>query len=71
MSHKNMMVLVLISLLTTLNVGAVVISSSVASKAAVRGMHYRDLVDDPDFTRAVKSIVERCKMNLDLAKLKC
>jgi hypothetical protein len=30
---------------------------------------YQDLVQDPDFTRAVKSIAQDCKVNVDIAKL--
>jgi hypothetical protein len=41
------------------------------SRAAVRGMSYQDLLRDPDFTRAVKTIAEQCSVNVDLAKLKC
>jgi Tripartite tricarboxylate transporter family receptor len=32
---------------------------------------YQDLVQDPDFTRAVKSIAQDCKVNVDIAKLVC
>ena len=39
--------------------------------AAVRGMSYQDLLRDPDFTRAVKTIAEQCSVNVDIAKLKC
>lgn len=41
------------------------------SKAPVRGMSYQDLLRDPDFTRAVKTIAEQCSVNVDIAKLKC
>jgi hypothetical protein len=34
-------------------------------------MSYQDLLRDPDFTRAVKTIAERCRVNVDIAKLKC
>jgi hypothetical protein len=34
-------------------------------------MSYEDLLRDPDFTRAVKSIAEQCRVNVDLAKLSC
>jgi hypothetical protein len=29
------------------------------------------LLRDSDFTRAVKTIVEQCSVNIDVAKLKC
>jgi hypothetical protein len=32
-------------------------------------MSYQDLLRDPDFTRAVKTIAEQCSVNVD--KLKC
>jgi hypothetical protein len=34
-------------------------------------MSYQELVHDPDFARAVKSIVKDCKVNVDIAKLVC
>jgi hypothetical protein len=34
-------------------------------------MSYQDLMRDPDFTRAVKTIAEQCSVNVDIAKLKC
>ena len=34
-------------------------------------MSYQELVRDPDFTRAVKSIAQDCKVNVDIAKLVC
>ena len=61
----------LLCLLTALNVIALVLNLSQVSIAAVGGMSYQDLVRDPDFTRAVKSIAEQCKVNVDLATLKC
>ena len=32
-------------------------------------MSYQDLLRDPDFTRAVKTIAEQCSVNVDIAKL--
>ncbi len=60
--------LCVLSLLTAI---ALVVNLSQSSKAAVGGMSYQDLVNDPDFTRAVKSIVESCKVNVDIAKVNC
>ena len=40
-----------------------------ALEGPVRGMSYQDLLRDPDFTRAVKTIAEQC--SVDVAKLKC
>ncbi|UPJ47326.1 hypothetical protein IVB30_29155 [Bradyrhizobium sp. 200] len=61
----------LITLLCLLNAGVLVLNLSQPSRAAVRGMSYQDLLRDPDFTRAVKTIAEQCSVNVDLARLKC
>jgi hypothetical protein len=66
MSPKITAMFVVVGLLTALNVGVLVIGISVPSKAANGG-----LVNDPDFARAVKSIVEKCAVNVDIAKIKC
>jgi len=61
----------LLGLLSALNVIALVLNLSQVSRAAVGGMSYQDLLRDPDFTRAIKSIAERCTVNVDIARLKC
>jgi hypothetical protein len=61
----------LLGLLSALNVIALVLNLSQVSRAAVGGMSYQDLLRDPDFTRAVKSIAEQCMVNVDIARLKC
>jgi len=61
----------LLNLLSALNVIALVLNLSQVSRAAVGGMSYQDLLRDPDFTRAIKSIAERCTVNVDIARLKC
>jgi hypothetical protein len=58
-------------LLSALNAVALVLNLSQPSKAPVLGMSYQDLLRDPDFTRAVKTIAEQCSVNVDIAKLKC
>jgi len=58
-------------LLIALNAVALIVNLSQSSKAAVGGMSYQALMNDPDFTRAVKSIVEACKVNVDIAKVNC
>ena len=58
-------------LVSALNVIALAINVSLPSKAAVGGMSYEDLMRDPDFTRAVKSIAQECKVNVGIAKLTC
>jgi hypothetical protein len=70
MSHRIKIVLTTLCLLSALNAVALVLNLSQPSKAAVRGMSYQDLLRDPDFTRAVKTIAEQCSVNVDIAKLK-
>ena len=69
MSRRAMFAI--LSLLSALNVIALAVNVSLPSRAATGGMSYQDLVRDPDFTRAVKAIAEQCKVNVDLATLKC
>jgi hypothetical protein len=69
MSRKA--IFAILCLLSALNVIALAINVSLPSKAAVGGMNYQDLMRDPDFTRAVKSIAQECKVNIDVAKLAC
>jgi hypothetical protein len=71
MSHRAKIVLTALCLLSALNAVALVLNLSQPLKAAVRGMSYQDLLRDPDFTRAVKTIAEQCSVNVDIAKLKC
>ena len=71
MSHRTKMVLITACLLSALNAVALLLNLSQPSMAAVRGMSYHDLLRDPDFTRAVRTIAEQCSVNVDLAKLKC
>ena len=61
----------LLCFLSALNLFALVINSSPPSRAAVGGLSYKDLMRDPDFTRAVQSIAQKCKVNVDIAKLIC
>ena len=61
----------LLCLLSALNVIALILNLSQVSRAAVGGMNYQELVSDPDFTRAVKSIAGQCSVNVDIARLKC
>jgi hypothetical protein len=65
------LLMTLLCLLSVLNVIALVLNLSQVSRAAVSGMNYQDLLRDPDFTRAVKSIAEQCTVNVDIARLKC
>jgi hypothetical protein len=61
----------ILGLISALNLIALAVTLSLPSRAAVAGMDYRALTNDPDFTRAVQSIVQNCKVNLDTDKLKC
>ena len=58
-------------LISGLNAIALIVNLSQPSRAAVGGLSYQELVRDPDFTRAVKSIAQDCKVNVDIAKLVC
>ena len=72
MSRRAMTVLMaLLCLLSALNAIALVFNISLPSRAAVGGMSYEDLMRDQDFTRAVKSIAQECRVNVDIAKLMC
>ena len=72
MSHRATTTLfTLLGLLTTLNLIVLGINISLPSRAAVGGMSYQSLIGDPDFTRAVKTIAQECKVNVDIAKLMC
>ena len=68
MSRRLKIVLVV---LTVLNALALAINISLPTKAAVGSKSYEDLLDDPDFTLAVQAVIEKCKVNLDIAKLQC
>jgi hypothetical protein len=61
----------LLCFLSALNAIALIVNLSQPSRAAVGGMSYQELVNDADFVRAVKSIAQDCKVNVDIAKLVC
>ena len=58
-------------LLTALNAGVLILQLSGSSKAAVGGMNAQSLASDSDFKRAVQEIIEACRVNVDIAKVKC
>ena len=69
MSRRAKIALVLLS---AFNAIALAINiSSLAGAAVVEGMVYENLVADPDFTRAVQAIVQKCKVNVDTATVIC
>jgi hypothetical protein len=61
----------LLALLSLFNLVQLVLNTSQSSRAAVGGMKYADLIRDPGFAHAVKSIVQECKVNVDLGVVKC
>jgi hypothetical protein len=67
MSRNNL--IIFLCLLTVLNTLALVINTSLQSKAAAPS--YQELIDDPNFTRAVKTIAEQCRVNVDIGRLQC
>ena len=56
--------------LTAFNASALIINVSPPTTAAVGGRSYEELVD-PDFTRAVQLVAQKCKVNVDIAKVEC
>jgi hypothetical protein len=71
MSRKTVTAFALLGALTALNVGIIVVNTAQPLRAAVAGMKTQDLLKDADFAAAVKAIVGKCKVNVDLAKLSC
>ena len=61
----------LVGLLLALNLVVMALDFSSPSRAAVAGLNARRLEADPDFVRAVHSVVEHCKVNVDLARVEC
>jgi hypothetical protein len=55
-------------LLIALNLAALVVSTSLPIRAAST---YQDLIKDPNFTQAVQIIVEKCRVNVDIARVQC
>ena len=70
-TRSSLFLVVALCLLGGLNAIALMINLSQPSRAAVGGMSYENLVHDADFVRAVKSIAQECKVNVDIAKLAC
>jgi hypothetical protein len=61
----------LLGLLTAFNILALAVNFALPSHAAVAGMDHDKRARDPDFVRAVQSVVQGCRVNVDLAKLQC
>jgi hypothetical protein len=72
MSRKFVIALTaLLCLLSVVNGVVLFLNTAAPSRAAIAGMSYQDLIRDPDFTRAVKTVVQECKVNVDIAKVVC
>ena len=64
-------IMTLLCLVSVLNAIVLFVNLSQPSRAAVGGMSYQELVNDPDFVRAVKAVAQNCRVNVDIAKLVC
>jgi hypothetical protein len=64
-------ILVVGCLLTALNAAVLVLQFSATSNAAVGGMNAQALANDADFKSAVQTVVESCRVNVDLGKVQC
>ncbi|WFU75542.1 hypothetical protein [Bradyrhizobium sp. CB2312] len=72
MSYRARIVwIALLCSLSAVNLVVLAVNLSAPSKAAVKGASYQELLRDADFARAVKTIAEQCKVNVELAKLMC
>ena len=72
MLSRTIIVLMTVAcLLSAVNAVTLLMNFSAPAKAAVGGMKYQNLLNDRDFTRAVKTIAEQCDVNVDLAKVIC
>jgi hypothetical protein len=58
-------------LLTALNAAVLILQFSASSNAAVGGMNAQALANDADFKSAVQTVVESCRVNVDLGKVQC
>jgi hypothetical protein len=52
-------------------VAVLALNLSRPSQAAVAGLKAKELDADPDFVIAVKAIVNKCSLNLNLGVVKC
>jgi hypothetical protein len=62
---------ILVSLLLALNLLVMALNFTSSSSAAVAGLRAHQLENHPDFVRAVRSIVQKCRVNVDLATVFC
>jgi hypothetical protein len=72
MPEKSMIVSALLfCFLTAVNGIMLLFNTATPSRGAIAGMSYQDLINDPDLTRAVKSIVQECTVNVNVFKVFC
>lgn len=64
-------VAIVLCLLLSINLAVLALHLSWPSHAAVAGLKANELDADPDFVIAVKAIVNKCKLNITLAAMKC
>jgi hypothetical protein len=60
-----------LAVLLVMNLIVLALNVSQVSRAAGVGLKFQDLIADQGFVRAVKSVAEQCKVNVDLARLEC
>jgi hypothetical protein len=61
----------LFSIATALNLAILIFNLSLPSRAAVAGMDTKALIGDSDFKAAVQSVIQGCRVNVDLGKIRC
>ncbi len=61
----------IVCLLLALNLAAMAVNFASPSAAAVTKLRAHQLESDPDFVLAVRSIVQKCRVNVDLATVFC
>ena len=66
---SRMAMIATLFLVTALNTTALVINFSLPSKAAVP--NYEELINDPNFKRAVTTVIEQCRVNVDIGRVQC
>jgi hypothetical protein len=69
--HKRQTLIVLTLAATALNVAILILNLSLTSQAAVSGMDYKALASDEDFKKAVQTVIEACRVNVDIGKVRC
>jgi hypothetical protein len=63
--------IVLLAVLTPLNAAMLIGNMTAVASAAWSGSSSKALLQDAGFTRAVQTVIERCQVNVDLAKVLC